>query len=237
MRSARPAVTKRFNCPCCGYRTLDEPIGSYAICMVCFWEADRDEDPWSYSGPNSMPLNQGRLYFLTHGAVSPHIAPHVRVPVPEDSPVRSAPKARISVHEFERLIAVNRASRQWLVGRRRFRRYDENVPDSERADLARDYPHLYEPWLTIFDYHDPLEIVPPDLGRSQGLTYDTQIQWLIPFLDRFTSPRLLRQGIHAELTRWFHPEVAGSEERLENLALDAWDCLVEERLGRSRPES
>ncbi|NIP43329.1 MAG: hypothetical protein GWN61_14025, partial [candidate division Zixibacteria bacterium] len=29
-----------YTCPCCGYRTLDDPPGSYDICGICFWEDD-----------------------------------------------------------------------------------------------------------------------------------------------------------------------------------------------------
>lgn len=32
-------MNKRFNCPCCGYPTLDEKA-SYDICILCDWEDD-----------------------------------------------------------------------------------------------------------------------------------------------------------------------------------------------------
>lgn len=32
---------KKYTCPCCGYKTLEEEVrGSYEICPICFWEDD-----------------------------------------------------------------------------------------------------------------------------------------------------------------------------------------------------
>ena len=36
-------VEKRYACPCCGYKTLDE-IGGYDICPYCDWEDDGTTD-------------------------------------------------------------------------------------------------------------------------------------------------------------------------------------------------
>lgn len=30
----------KYTCPCCGYRTLEEPPGTFDICEICFWEDD-----------------------------------------------------------------------------------------------------------------------------------------------------------------------------------------------------
>ena len=57
-------------CPCCLYRTLDEP-GQYDICPVCFWEDDGQRKLDAYSGPNHMTLREGRLNFAAVGACSP----------------------------------------------------------------------------------------------------------------------------------------------------------------------
>lgn len=215
----------RYICPCCGYRTLREPAGSYDICEVCYWDADRDEDPWQDSGPNHMSLNEGRLHFVTHGAKSPHIAEYVRAPEPKDIPVRSAPKPRLEERARDRLMESHRETRQYWVEWRRKHRHGSQMLDARRAWLASRYQYLYEPWLSIFEYHDPLEIG----GGDHGLAYDTQIQWLIPFLDRVTSPVALCHAIHKELSRWFQGDVVGPDGRLENLARDAWDCLVAQR--------
>ncbi len=37
------AVPVRFRCPCCGYKTL-ETVGALALCPVCWWEDDGQED-------------------------------------------------------------------------------------------------------------------------------------------------------------------------------------------------
>jgi hypothetical protein len=36
-------VDARFRCPCCGYKTL-ETAGALALCPVCWWEDDGQED-------------------------------------------------------------------------------------------------------------------------------------------------------------------------------------------------
>lgn len=36
-------INKRFNCPCCGYLTLDEKA-SYEVCILCDWEDDGQDD-------------------------------------------------------------------------------------------------------------------------------------------------------------------------------------------------
>jgi len=44
----------RYECPCCGYPTLEER-GSYDICEICGWEDDGQDDPYAeeiWGGPN-----------------------------------------------------------------------------------------------------------------------------------------------------------------------------------------
>ncbi|MDK8182029.1 CPCC family cysteine-rich protein [Paenibacillus sp. UMB4589-SE434] len=44
----------RFNCPCCGYPTLEERRG-WEICCLCNWEDDGQDDPHAdnvWGGPN-----------------------------------------------------------------------------------------------------------------------------------------------------------------------------------------
>lgn len=59
------AIT-RYQCPCCGYYTLDEPA-SYDICPICNWEDDGTIDPSKGSGPNHTTLGQAQKNFLDHG--------------------------------------------------------------------------------------------------------------------------------------------------------------------------
>ena len=48
-------------CPCCGYRTLDQP-DIYQLCPVCFWEDDPHQtlQPDSTDGANGFSLIEGR---------------------------------------------------------------------------------------------------------------------------------------------------------------------------------
>ncbi|MFT5619146.1 MAG: hypothetical protein ACI85I_002388 [Arenicella sp.] len=54
-------------CPCCGYRTLDEKC-DWDICKVCFWEDDCTTKLDKISGPNHITLREGQENFLKFGA-------------------------------------------------------------------------------------------------------------------------------------------------------------------------
>jgi hypothetical protein len=60
-----------FTCPCCGYRTLKGPPGSYDICHVCFWEDDLVQlsDPWFPCGANAVSLADAQQNYRLHGAM------------------------------------------------------------------------------------------------------------------------------------------------------------------------
>jgi hypothetical protein len=60
-------VERLEECPCCGYRSLDER-GTYDICRVCFWEDDGSAGD-THSGPNHMTLNEARQKVAEIGAV------------------------------------------------------------------------------------------------------------------------------------------------------------------------
>lgn len=48
-----------YTCPCCGFYTLNEPAGSYAICNICGWE----DDPVQLRFPTMQKgANGGSLY-------------------------------------------------------------------------------------------------------------------------------------------------------------------------------
>jgi hypothetical protein len=71
-----------YTCPCCGYRTLPEPAGSYEICPVCFWEDDGLQlaFPNLDGGANRVSLIEGQKNFLMHGVCEPAMKQHVREP-------------------------------------------------------------------------------------------------------------------------------------------------------------
>lgn len=78
-----PVVTKRFPCPCCGYKTFQhEPNGTYDICPVCFWEDDQIQfnDPDYEGGANPMSLKSAQENFLEFGACDRKMLSNVRKP-------------------------------------------------------------------------------------------------------------------------------------------------------------
>jgi hypothetical protein len=65
-------TTDRFECPCCGGRTLEEP-GTYEICPDCGWEDDGQDDEDGddvWGGPNGdLSLAQARRNFVKYGNI------------------------------------------------------------------------------------------------------------------------------------------------------------------------
>lgn len=64
------AVEIRHTCPCCGFKTLNEPPpGTYDICSVCFWEDDpvQFDDPDYEGGANRVSLRQAQRDFRRYG--------------------------------------------------------------------------------------------------------------------------------------------------------------------------
>ncbi|WP_420547618.1 CPCC family cysteine-rich protein [Curvivirga sp.] len=76
--------TQKYQCLCCGYRTLDEPAtGNYDICPVCFWEDDpiQASDPDYKGGANQVSLIQARSNYSVFGASDKDLLEHVRPPM------------------------------------------------------------------------------------------------------------------------------------------------------------
>jgi hypothetical protein len=74
---------EKFICPCCDFRTLDEPPpGTFAICSICFWEDDSVQfhNPDLAGGANQVSLNQARKNFQDFGACELRCQAHVRKP-------------------------------------------------------------------------------------------------------------------------------------------------------------
>jgi len=72
-----------FRCPCCGYRTLEAPA-ALALCPVCWWEDDGQEDSDAnqirYTVNGELSLTAARNYFRSCGAAHPRFQPYVRQP-------------------------------------------------------------------------------------------------------------------------------------------------------------
>jgi len=89
--------TKMYACLCCGFKTLTEqPLGSFEICPVCFWEDDAAQASNSSlaGGANKVSLSEARKNFLSFGASSRDAVKSVRRPLAaegnaEDTPIRS----------------------------------------------------------------------------------------------------------------------------------------------------
>jgi hypothetical protein len=76
----------KYNCPCCGYRTLDSEPGCFDICPVCYWEDDnlQRNDPDYKGGANDISLNEARENYKKLGAMSEEYRDNVRPPLIEE---------------------------------------------------------------------------------------------------------------------------------------------------------
>lgn len=76
----------KYACPCCGYLTLDSPIGNFDICPVCYWEADlvQSKNPNLKSGPNNLSLKQAKENFVKFGASQKKFVKYVRKPTKDE---------------------------------------------------------------------------------------------------------------------------------------------------------
>jgi hypothetical protein len=74
-------VGVRFRCPCCGFKTLEAP-GTMALCPVCWWEDDGQEDDDAedvrQTVNGDLSLHQARAHFSQCGASHPRFLPYVR---------------------------------------------------------------------------------------------------------------------------------------------------------------
>ncbi|MBR1739599.1 MAG: alanine--tRNA ligase [Ruminococcus sp.] len=68
---------KKYECPCCGCMTLDEPL-AWCICPVCYWEDDGALDG---AGANKgIDVERARENLRTYGAFSPDMSKYTRKP-------------------------------------------------------------------------------------------------------------------------------------------------------------
>lgn len=81
------AVSDRWPCPCCGYRTLREGPGDYDLCPVCFWEDDGSALRWPLleGGPNGISLIEAQRRFAHEGFVDDIHRRQVRRPRADES--------------------------------------------------------------------------------------------------------------------------------------------------------
>ena len=77
---------KKYQCPCCGYYTLDYGPGRFDICQVCYWEDDlvQSDDPNYWGGANVISLNDARENYKNFGASEKCFLDSVRPPTEEE---------------------------------------------------------------------------------------------------------------------------------------------------------
>ncbi len=78
------AAPVRFRCPCCGCKTLEAP-GALALCPVCWWEDDGQEDSDAFevrlTVNGALSLDEARRHYARCGAAHPRFLLHVRKPL------------------------------------------------------------------------------------------------------------------------------------------------------------
>jgi Cysteine-rich CPCC len=75
--------SQKYACHCCGYKVLDEePLGTFEVCDICYWEDDRLQlaNPDSPGGANPVSLRQAQQNFRAFGACAPEYTSYVRKP-------------------------------------------------------------------------------------------------------------------------------------------------------------
>jgi hypothetical protein len=77
------SLATRFRCPCCGCKTLEAP-GALALCPVCWWEDDGQEEGDAgqvrLTVNGALSLNEARENYARCGAAHPRFLPYVRKP-------------------------------------------------------------------------------------------------------------------------------------------------------------
>lgn len=72
-----------YRCPCCGYKTLEAPA-ALALCPVCWWEDDGQEDADAsdvrLTVNGQLSLAEARGHYAQFGAAHPRFLPYVRQP-------------------------------------------------------------------------------------------------------------------------------------------------------------
>lgn len=82
------SIKRKYQCPCCGFYTLDGSSGTVGICPVCYWEDDNIQfaDPDYKGGANGISLNKARSDYKRIGAIFEQYLHSVRLPLEEEMP-------------------------------------------------------------------------------------------------------------------------------------------------------
>jgi hypothetical protein len=81
------AITIKYTCPCCGYKTHHREDHLWDICEVCFWQSCpiQNVEPFYLGGPNHISLAEAQQNFIAFGACEECSLHSVRKPR-EDEP-------------------------------------------------------------------------------------------------------------------------------------------------------
>jgi len=84
MEALRKNVKAGYRCPCCGFKTLEAP-GALALCPVCWWEDDGQDDMDAaevrLTVNGDLSLDEAREHYARCGAAHPRLLPYVRQPL------------------------------------------------------------------------------------------------------------------------------------------------------------
>lgn len=98
---------KKYTCPCCGYKTLDEPPpGTYNICPICFWEDDgvQFDDPFYKGGANHVSLIEAQKNFVEFGACEKEMLKYVRKPSENDEKDKDWKQVKFSDERADEIV-------------------------------------------------------------------------------------------------------------------------------------
>lgn len=229
----------RYICPCCGYRTLETPIGDFDDCPVCYWEADAVQsfDPSLEGGPSRTSLDQCRVNYCTLGVTELRLLQSVRAPLPDEVPKRAPMLLPLGWKAMQTLIeCFTDHARKDLEPLTQLPEPFYGEKDSEiQAQVLERYAHderergaiverigpMFNGVRGVLCHHNPMQFgieLPVDYKM-----YDTQVQGILARRPEVHSPQQVLHTVHEEFGRWFVPEIVGEMQRYSSIAQDVWD--------------
>jgi hypothetical protein len=76
--------SKKYTCPCCGYKVFEQGPGSFEICPICYWEDEAKQLRYPQeSGANKFSLIESQENFEKYGVSNLELKVFVR-PISEN---------------------------------------------------------------------------------------------------------------------------------------------------------
>ena len=93
----------RFPCVCCGYLVFEDPVGSWMICPICWWEDDLTQARWPMltGAANQFSLIECQQNYLTTRASTVRLSRFVRAPLKNELKDPGFRLIDLSVDNFE----------------------------------------------------------------------------------------------------------------------------------------